>query len=83
MERNLIEEMEEMEEMKSGKGMYIGPPPEPSPTLRDQFAMAALNITLQNYWEEVNRGRPVDPDWREGNAMEAYRMADAMMEARK
>ena len=50
--------------------------------LRDQFAMAALPITLQSYWDEVNRGRPVDPDWRDGNAMEAYAMADAMLKVR-
>jgi hypothetical protein len=61
--------------------LYAAEPNVAAPTLRDQFAMAALPDCLA-----INYG--LDDGWRDGKhpstaTRRAYKIADAMMEARK
>ena len=53
-------------------------------TLRDYFAAKALNSVYTTAMEDANNGSGIFsyPDWRVGLAIDAYKMADAMMEAR-
>ena len=51
--------------------------------LRDQLAMAALPAVLREFHEGVRAGEfSCPPDWCEGVALDAYRLADAMLWAR-
>lgn len=51
------------------------PAPEPMPTLRDHFAMAALQGLMAANWK--------DCPYPTGYAEEAYKMADCLMRARQ
>ena len=51
--------------------------------LRDELAMAALPAVLREFHEGERAGEyTCPPDWREGVALDAYRLADAMLWAR-
>lgn len=53
-------------------------------TLRDYFAAKALPATLQDYHAGLRNGEyGCDPDWAMGVAVDAYRLADAMLRARE
>lgn len=54
-------------------------------TLRDQFAMAVLPSIYEYAMFDAQHGSGLfqDKNWRIGLAMDAYAMADAMLEARK
>jgi hypothetical protein len=51
-------------------------------TLRDYFAIQVLPAIYKNYANNA-RSEGWDFEWRKGLALDAYKMADAMMEARK
>lgn len=53
-------------------------------TLRDYLAAKALPAVYRDLWDDVRAGRngSVPEDWRMGVAIDAYAMADAMIEAR-
>jgi hypothetical protein len=52
--------------------------------LRDYFAAKALPATLQDYHAGLRNGEyGCDPDWAMGVAVDAYRLADAMLRARE
>jgi len=57
---------------------------DPGMTLRDYFAAKALPAAYRDLWDDVRAGRTdrVPEDWRFGVAVEAYKMADAMLKAR-
>ena len=53
-------------------------------TLRDYFAAHVIGAAFQDLfagWR--SRGEPVHEDWPMGLAMDAYRVADAMLKARE
>jgi hypothetical protein len=54
-------------------------------TLRDYFAAKALPTIYQDAMEDARQGSGLlcDDNWRFGLALDAYLMADAMLEARK
>lgn len=49
----------------------------PTKTLRDEFALASMQVGLA-----INTAYP-DENWRYGLALDAYKMADAMLAARE
>ena len=53
-------------------------------TLRDYFAAKAMPAIYKDFWDDVRAGRNtcVTEDWRTGLAIDAYEMADAMLNAR-
>ena len=51
--------------------------PQKGMTLRDYFAAKAMAVCLQTFNDP-----PPDEHWRIGIAIDAYRMADAMLKAR-
>jgi hypothetical protein len=53
-------------------------------TLRDYFAARAMPAMYLDFWDDVmaGKGHPIE-GWREGIAIDAYAMADAMMKARE
>ena len=60
----------------------------PGATLRDQFAMSAMPLAMEQYRLDINSVREPIPSWRKDAclshvAADAYELADAMMEARK
>ena len=53
-------------------------------TLRDYFAAKALPAVYRMFWDDVRAfGATVPEDWRMGVALEAYKLADAMLKARE
>ena len=53
-------------------------------TLRDYFAAQVLPAIYEEHFNGIrNKEYQLDPDWKLGLALDAYEMADAMMEARK
>ena len=54
-------------------------------SLRDYFAIKSLPAIYSNAMKEANEGSGLfsEPDWRIGLALDSYKMADAMLEARK
>lgn len=54
-------------------------------TLRDYFAAEALKPVYADAMAESREGSRLfqDPDWRFGIALDAYKMADAMLRARE
>lgn len=54
-------------------------------TLRDYFAAEALKPVYADAMVEYRHGSGLleDPDWRFGIALDAYKMADAMLRARE
>jgi len=51
--------------------------------LRDEIAVAVLPAVYANYWRDVATAETsCDEHWREGLAMEAYDLADAMIAVR-
>lgn len=54
-------------------------------SLRDYFAIKSLLAIYSNAMKEANEGSGLfsEPDWRIGLALDSYKMADAMLEARK
>lgn len=53
-------------------------------TLRDYFAAKAFHACYAEYFAGLARNEyTCDPEWRDGVAIEAYRMADAMLAARE
>lgn len=52
-------------------------------TIRDYMAAKVLPAIYKEHWEEVvNNGATFTEDWPVGLAMDAYRVADAMLAAR-
>jgi hypothetical protein len=53
-------------------------------TLRDYFAAKAMPAVYRDFWDDYRAGRsaPIPEDWKMGVALDAYAMADAMLEAR-
>lgn len=56
---------------------------DPGMTLRDYFAAKVLPAVYAEYCESTRGGDPVDRGWRDDVAMGAYKLADAMLEARE
>ena len=54
-------------------------------TLRDYFAAKVMPAIYKDFWDDVrcDRYSCVTEDWQMGLAIDAYSMADAMLEARK
>lgn len=54
-------------------------------TLRDYFAAQVLPAAYRDLWDDVRAGRnsSVPEDWPVGVALDAYRLADAMLAARQ
>jgi hypothetical protein len=54
-------------------------------TLRDYFAAKVMPAIYKDFWDDVrcDRYSGVAEDWQIGLAIDAYSMADAMLEARK
>lgn len=54
-------------------------------TLRDYFAAKAMPAVYRDLWDDVRAGRNgcVPEGWRMGVAIDAYKMADAMVSARQ
>lgn len=53
-------------------------------TLRDYFAAQVIGHIYKDFWDAVRADKGgFDADWPMGLAMEAYRMADAMLRARE
>ena len=52
--------------------------------LRDYLAAKAMPAVYRDFWDDVRAGRNgcVPEDWKIGIAIDAYAMADAMLEAR-
>jgi len=56
----------------------------PGMTLRDYFAGQVVGHIYKDFWDAVRADKgQFDADWPMGLAMEAYRMADAMLKARE
>lgn len=49
-------------------------------TIRDYIAIKAMPVLLKDF---INTDSYSDFDWRDGIAIDAYKMADAMLEARE
>ena len=54
-------------------------------TMRDYFAAKVMPAIYKDFWDDVrcDRYSSVTEDWQMGLAIDAYSMADAMLEARK
>ncbi len=54
-------------------------------SLRDYFAAKAMPAIYRDLWEDLRAGKGAVPDheWPMGVAKDAYRIADAMLKARK
>lgn len=53
-------------------------------SLRDYFAGQVVGHIYKDFWDAVRADKGgFDADWPMGLAMEAYRMADAMLKARE
>lgn len=51
--------------------------------IRDEIAAKVLPAIYEQYWKDVDKGgMNVDEKWREGLALDAYMMADAMIAMR-
>lgn len=52
--------------------------------MRDYFAAKAMPAVYRDFWDDVRAGRNdcVPGDWKMGIAIDAYAIADAMLEAR-
>ncbi|HRF88256.1 MAG TPA: hypothetical protein PK244_06620 [Pseudomonadales bacterium] len=50
--------------------------------IRDEIAAKVLPAIYELFWKDVCSGRPLDEHWREGVALDAYMMADAMLAMR-
>lgn len=65
---------------RGGSGLELT---DPGMTLRDYFAGQVIGAAFRDLfvgWR--TRGEPVTEDWPTGLAIDAYRVADAMLEAR-
>lgn len=59
-------------------------PTESGISLRDYFAGKAMGVMYKEMWEDARETGDHPPKWwREGLAQDAYRLADAMLLARK
>lgn len=53
-------------------------------SLRDYFAAKALPAVYRMFWDDVRAfGATVTEDWRIAVALDAYKLADAMLKARE
>lgn len=50
--------------------------------IRDEIAAKVLPIIYERFWKTGYSGMPIDEHWREGIALDAYMMADAMLAMR-
>ena len=50
--------------------------------IRDEIAAKVLPAIYERFWKDVDAGMPIDDHWREGVALDAYMMADAMLAMR-